>query len=520
MLSRSVALLCLCVFCPSLTSAEEKTPPILAPDSTQITRETRKSAEAIRRKMQTKVDLEFRDTPLNEALEFLADRGGFPVQIDKQAFEEDRIAVDHPITEVAPQATIEQVLLWILEPSGLAWVIENETLKVTTEIEADDHLVTRSYDVKWLLDLDRGPRADEPTVDTGGCQTGGNEWHWLVGTILEVTRGPWLETDGVGGTLSIHAGVLTVSNTIVVQDQVNTLLRSLKAFADGKAEAGAIAIRPATYPLAADQAIVAALVQKSDFKYSDTPLSDVVADLGRRMKIHARIDVPALTENGIQPGQAITIDVRNVTYASLLKLILKPHGVIAIAEWGALTITSEIVADEKVYPQAYDVGDLVSNNDFDALIELIAEATSGPWWDRGGTGGSVAVAEPLGVLVFLHVERVPRGDRPIAGRSAGHSLPPSAADSAARKTGDSFLPGLGHRNRHAVDPGAETARRARWLEIGQRLAGEHRPGVNPPSEGAGSQAGGAVPQQLRLHPSGHVRGRGMLWKRIRRRGIL
>ncbi|MBW3542584.1 MAG: hypothetical protein KY476_20160 [Planctomycetes bacterium] len=96
------------------------------------------------------VDIEFIDQPLKEAMEFIEDAHGITIVIDERALQDEGIAMDEPLNYILSGVTLKSALNIMLRPLGLTYVFEDEVLKITTKVAADERLTTRVYDVSSL----------------------------------------------------------------------------------------------------------------------------------------------------------------------------------------------------------------------------------------------------------------------------------------------------------------------------------------------------------------------------------
>jgi hypothetical protein len=117
----------------------------------------------------TGVTIEFIDTPLKDAMEFIADAHEITILIDEVALTEEGVNLDEPINRTLSGITLRSALKIILEPLGLTYVIEDEVMKITTIIAADDLLSTRVYPVGDLVIPISNPRAGGIGQGLGGA---------------------------------------------------------------------------------------------------------------------------------------------------------------------------------------------------------------------------------------------------------------------------------------------------------------------------------------------------------------
>lgn len=103
------------------------------------------------------VEIEFIDTPLKDAMEFIADAHDITILIDEQALTEEGVAIDEPLNRTLSGVKLESALKIILEPLGLTHIIEDEVLKITTEADANERRFTRVYHTGYLKQIGVDP---------------------------------------------------------------------------------------------------------------------------------------------------------------------------------------------------------------------------------------------------------------------------------------------------------------------------------------------------------------------------
>jgi hypothetical protein len=110
----------------------------LADDATKPTATDKiKQAEAqIQATLRETTELEFVDTALKDALEFLADLHDFTMILDETRLSQKGIRSDSPVTLELSGVTLNTALQAILEPLGLTYVVENGAVKVTAATAA------------------------------------------------------------------------------------------------------------------------------------------------------------------------------------------------------------------------------------------------------------------------------------------------------------------------------------------------------------------------------------------------
>ncbi len=108
---------------------------------------------ALLKALEKPVTLKFQAAPFTQVLQQLSDTIGQPIIVDKAALEASEIASNAPVSIVAGKISVRTALRKILSDLGLAYIIKNETILVTSQFKAQQMMVTRVY---YLGDLLQG----------------------------------------------------------------------------------------------------------------------------------------------------------------------------------------------------------------------------------------------------------------------------------------------------------------------------------------------------------------------------
>jgi hypothetical protein len=119
-------------------------------DRTSTVKLTEKE-KAILQALNTRVTVNFKNSRLEDALEYLRTVTGQSIVLDPEAVKEVEASYDSPVTLSAKGVTIRTVLRKILNDLGLAYVIQNEVISVTSAQKAKESMVVRRYYVGDLL---------------------------------------------------------------------------------------------------------------------------------------------------------------------------------------------------------------------------------------------------------------------------------------------------------------------------------------------------------------------------------
>ena len=98
-----------------------------------------------------------------------------------------------------------------------------------------------------------------------------------------------------------------------------------------------------------DASIRAALDQKTDIKFIETPFSGVFDDLKQRHAIEIQLDLRALDDANIPRDTPVTKSIKGVTLRSALNLLLDNLDLTYAVQNGVLMITTEAEAQSKPF---------------------------------------------------------------------------------------------------------------------------------------------------------------------------
>jgi hypothetical protein len=196
-----------------------------------------KEHEKLRQALATPVQVEFIDTPLQDAADFLEDSAGVPVVVNERALTEDGVAIDQPVNLTLAGKSLETTLELMLKPFDLEAVLEDGTILITTASEAEQNLAPVIYNVQHIADSE-------------------SALSQLKEAMLTVTEGPWLFVNGTGGVIqTIKPGTMIIKQTEPVHQEIERLFQTL-ARGDGDIKLKPLPSEPYTqvYRMNADTA--------------------------------------------------------------------------------------------------------------------------------------------------------------------------------------------------------------------------------------------------------------------------
>lgn len=116
--------------------------------------DTAPTADELRilRALETLVDVKFKDSRLEDAMDYLSTLINLPIVIDKGALDELRINYDTPVTfSVRRPISARSALRSILRNVGLTFVVNDGVVFATTQERAKAYLVVKTYTVTDLV---------------------------------------------------------------------------------------------------------------------------------------------------------------------------------------------------------------------------------------------------------------------------------------------------------------------------------------------------------------------------------
>ncbi len=157
--------------------------------------------------------IDYADQPLQDVVTQLSDEYRIPIQLDKPALEEAGIGTDSKVSVTLHNISLRSALKLTLRTLRLTWVIQDEVLMITTKESAEKDLDTCVYNVQGLVD-DSDPKSVKALVDA------------IYGCVATDT---WaINGGGQAEVRPLPSGLLVVSQTPALQEQVNALLMKIR----------------------------------------------------------------------------------------------------------------------------------------------------------------------------------------------------------------------------------------------------------------------------------------------------
>lgn len=164
----------------------------------------------IRSAMETKVTVDFQETPFVFAVQTLSEQVQIDIRIDRASLAKSTVRERTPVTLKQADQKLVAVLQTMLSNLGLSWFLRDEVLWITTDEAANRFRKTAVYDVRDLCQNQRESNA-------------------LKDAIQKQTRAAWRSTNESGGVMEAPIpGVLVVRHTEATLDEVSQLLENYR----------------------------------------------------------------------------------------------------------------------------------------------------------------------------------------------------------------------------------------------------------------------------------------------------
>jgi hypothetical protein len=305
------------------------------------------------------------------------------VQLNKAALEEEGVALDTPVSFSAHNLPLRSALKIVLSQYNLTYRYDDESIGITSLLEAYNHLETRLYVVNDLLSGDAAEREiyaaelreiiEQSVAPTTWCSVGG----WAEVAVL------------------VRQGTMLIRQTQAQHDEVESLLENLRAGKDPE-------------PTAAELQILQALERPISCDLVNVEFNTACQLLARLASLpNIILNRPALEEEGISRDTPVTLRVHDLSLRSALQQLLSTYNLTILVANDVLHVTSQLEAGNELVHRLYPVADLLDEiANPDPLIELIEQSIAVNSWSCVGGAGTVQYFTPRRLLLLYQTEAV------------------------------------------------------------------------------------------------------------------
>ncbi len=373
--------------------AAGKQPAELSTPKTTAAAEVATAEQAILQKLEQPTDLVFSETPLREVLERISQKHKLQILPDPKRLEDANVALDAPVTRSLKGLKLRQALNVVLRDLGLAWVIRDEVLEITSREAADTFLVIRTYPVGDLVRL-RGKVRDDQRAKDG-----------LGGVIRDVIAADSWANAGGPGTLELARSVMVVSQTLEKHAAIARLLAVLRQTRHQVTELKGEA-RLAIIDADDENATIHAKMRRNvSIDWAEKPLKECASALEAEHGFAVEVSQKKVEAAGKTLDTPLTARLSSVSLGAALDRATRPHGLGWMVRDGVLLITTLEHVDTHLTTRVYPIPDLLPRDDAaeesDSMVELLTNTVRSDSWQDAGGPGQVIPCDGLACLICV-----------------------------------------------------------------------------------------------------------------------
>lgn len=328
--------------------------------------------------------IQFKNTPLDEALALLSQMSTVPITLDPEALVEAGVAADAKVSLDLSDTTVGAALSALVAQHRLGYAVIDGQVLVTNPERREQKLETFLVNVADLVS------GDQSAEDLAA----------QLERFVEPTS--W-QTAGGYGKIEVSGTKLSIEQTRATTAHVSEFLDKLR-FARGKSAASKGAKAPSLETRhAAAKSLLAAPVTANFRK--GAPLSEIAEHLGQAAKVQLLFDGLALSAAGASPATEAELTVADAPLSEALQTLLTPLQLTyRIADAGQLVITTPEALGERLEVEFYPVEKLLGKDETaETLIERIKSELDPRSWDDAGGPGLIEY-DPSGYLIVLQTQ--------------------------------------------------------------------------------------------------------------------
>jgi hypothetical protein len=179
--------------------------------------------KTILKALDTPITVSFKDSRFQDVVDYVSTLINQPILLDNTALEEAKITYETPVTLKVKGVTVRTLLRKVLGDFGLAYIIKEQAIQVTSALKARETMITRTYNIGDIVDtggLD-SIRFGIPGIQAAQIVQNVNAIIDLIQTSVDPDS--WKKNGGTG-TIVFHPG--TMSLVIRNSAEVHSMLGS------------------------------------------------------------------------------------------------------------------------------------------------------------------------------------------------------------------------------------------------------------------------------------------------------
>jgi hypothetical protein len=170
--------------------------------------------KAILQALNSTASVKFKGERFEEVIKYLSDLMGQPIVLDRAALREAQVDYETPVSfdTNGQKISVRTILRKVLSEFGLAYVIKDQTIEVTSTLNAQKTMVTRAYFIGDLLDATMG-LPGLTALQLFGPKVTEAQMLKQVNQIIDTIKAsidPASWDNNGGGTISFHAPTMSL----------------------------------------------------------------------------------------------------------------------------------------------------------------------------------------------------------------------------------------------------------------------------------------------------------------------
>ena len=305
--------------------------------------------DSVRERLRNRITLHLENVPLPQAIEHIGRAAKIAVRLDSDALENEGIGADDtPVSLSVDRISTASALQLLLQPFQLGYLIENETLVVTTPARLAKTPVEEQLDLGKTLADEAKMRVLRDAIHT-----------FVQPKSWDVAGGP--------GSIRFNASreEFVVRHVPFIQHEVNRFLRPV-----------------VSSPISPElQRLRKLLSQRFTLESGEVTLVDAVRKIATTADANVLLDVGALLAAGVRSDRRVTLNHKDTPLRDILNGLCKPLK-LRFRIWDeVIHISDEETAQGGFFPVLYPV--IPSANDLSNRIQSIRPES---WKFAGGQG--------------------------------------------------------------------------------------------------------------------------------------
>ncbi len=308
-------------------------------------------ADPVRRALERPCAIKFNNVPLDEAVAELSRRCGVQIHLDARGLADAAVSPDTPTSLDLAHGNVDIALNLILDPLDLDWVVDGDSILVSSREVLDEREEVRFHDISWL------PELLPTTTYLGRPSTQSRAQFCCNAFISLIERDSWGDGNPFTSFKFVNEkGLVYFPQLARAHDNIDALLAALRQALKDPDQTISAAL---PQYLEREAAISKALDKRISVDFDDRALTDALRDLRTRLGIEIQLDSRGIVDADVSATVPINIRAESLPLRTILARMLEPLSLAAAMDRGVLMVTSKGKADEVFRVVIYPISDFL-----------------------------------------------------------------------------------------------------------------------------------------------------------------